>query len=444
MFISLLVITGCRSSEENPNSNGPTAIQPNSTSQETSLFDDIPVGFTEEGYPYRGANDAPITVYEFSDYLCPFCERHTNQSMPTLLELYARTGKVKFVFRDFPIEALHPTADIGHLASICVSEQGAPMFWHMHDLLFARQAQWNGMADPSAFVVELAREVGADMYAFEECFTSQRVVEQLVASIEEARELGFNGTPSFQFTVDSSDEVYPFIGAQPVSEFARWFDTLADSGAAPVEPTPEPPQLPDWLTEEGLSPDPNRPGYTMAGDAFKGNPEAELVVVELSDFQCPSCRTHSLETQPAIDEQLVSTGQVLWVVKNLPVSEHARAPIAAAAAECAGEQEQFWAMHELLFEKQAEWSQLSDDEPFLGLAGELGLDMPLFENCLTGRSALERILSDIFEIQQSGLFRTPTFILIYGGDATLLEGSREPSVFIGILQNALDELANTK
>jgi protein-disulfide isomerase len=444
LFLSLFVLVGCGSSDSSTSAGDATAAGSDGESGDVAIIDDIPVGFTEDGYPYRGASDAPITVYEYSDYLCPFCGRHTNQSMPALLDQYARTGKVKFVFRDFPIEALHPTADIGHLASLCVSEQGAPIFWQMHDLLFARQAQWNGLPDPSEFVVELAREVGADMDSFEKCFTSDQVAEQLAGSIEEARDLGFNGTPSFQFTIASSDEVFPFIGAQPASEFARWFDTLAANGAAPVEPTPEPRQLAIWLTADGLSPDPNRPGYTIAGDAYKGNPEAELVVVELSDFQCPSCRVHSLETQPAIDEELVETGQVMWVMKNLPVSEHNRAPLAAAAAECAGDQDRFWQMHELLFENQVEWSDSSDDEPFLALARQIDLDMSQFEDCLSGRAALEQVLNDLFEVQQSGIFRTPTFIMLYGGDAVLLEGSRETIVFIGLLENALDDAADAE
>ena len=87
---------------------------------------------------------------------------------------------------------------------------------------------------------------------------------------------------------------------------------------------------------------------------------------------------------------------------------------------------------------------MSDDEPFLDLARKIDLDMSLFEACLSGRSALEQVMNDLFAVQQNGIFRTPTFIMLYVGDAVLMEGSREPPVFIGILENALEEIANAE
>jgi len=443
LLLSIALIVGCSSADENnPSESEGAAV--NDSNPPGGAFADIPVGFTDDGYPYRGDPNAPVTVYEYSDYLCPFCGRHTNETMPVLLDQFARTGQVKFVFRDYPIEALHPTADIGHVAAICVAEQGAPLFWEMHDLLYSRQNQWSGLQDPTEFVVGLALEIGVDMKAFEKCSTDQKTIDTLNASVTEARDLGFNGTPSFNFQFEGNDELYPYVGAQPAAEFSRIFNSLVASGKLPVEPTPEPPVLPFWLTTEGLAADPAQEGYTIAGDAFKGDPRAELVVIELSDFQCPSCAVHTLEIQPLIDEQLVETGQVRWVLKNLPVSEHQRAPIAAAAAECAGEQSYYWEMHDLLFENQEAWSGSDDDSTFLTLAEDLDLDVDQFSACLNGRAALEGVLKDLFDAQQAGLFRTPTFILAYNDDVTLLEGSREQSVFIGILESALARIENSE
>ena len=128
LIFSFALISGCNSDENDNASEQVAAAEQDSSSPGSGAFADIPVGFTEEGFPYRGDPDAPVIVYEYSDYLCPFCGRHTNETMPALLDQFARTGKVKFVFKDFPIEALHPTADFGHLAAICVAEQGAPVF----------------------------------------------------------------------------------------------------------------------------------------------------------------------------------------------------------------------------------------------------------------------------------------------------------------------------
>src|SRR6266699_1068501 len=110
-------------------------------------YQGIPVGFTADGYPFRGHPNAPLTLVEYSDYLCPFCGRHFLQTMPTLLEHYGRTGQVQLVFHDFPLASLHPTAPKGATAATCVAEQGATQFWQMHDALFQGQQQWNQLPD---------------------------------------------------------------------------------------------------------------------------------------------------------------------------------------------------------------------------------------------------------------------------------------------------------
>ncbi len=123
---------------------------------------DIPVGFTKEGYPYRGNPDAPITMYEYSDYQCPFCERYFIQTEPAVDESYVRSGKLRVVFRDFPLVQLHPNAPAAANAALCVADQGAAKFWTMHDLLFQTQNEWASLPDPKANFVKLAEKAGAD------------------------------------------------------------------------------------------------------------------------------------------------------------------------------------------------------------------------------------------------------------------------------------------
>ena len=114
------------------------------------------VGFNEDGFPYLGDPDAPVTLVEFSDYLCPFCGRHFAQTTPQLIDQYVRTGQVNLVFHDFPLVELHPTAPSGHAAALCVSEQGAALFWEYHDALFARQAAWSSVPDNRNFLAAVA------------------------------------------------------------------------------------------------------------------------------------------------------------------------------------------------------------------------------------------------------------------------------------------------
>ena len=404
-----------------------------------AVLDGIPVGFTEEGYPYRGAADAPVTLVEYSDYLCPYCARHATQTVPSLIEKYIRPGQMKWVFRDFPIASLHPTSAQGHMAAQCVAEQGAALFWQMHDKLFATQTQWNQLPDPGAYLAQVAQGLGADMAAYSACVAAGRAKAAVDKGIADAGALGFNGTPSFQFLSSTGGGPYTLDGAQPVDTFAGWIDALLAGNAPPVAVQEEvkKPELPFWAKPEGLAPDPERPGFTMAGDPYKGDPEAPLVVVEFSDFQCPACAKHALQTQPAVDKQFVDTGDILWVFKNLPLQEHPQAAAAAVAAECAGEQGKFWEMHDALFAAVDRWAVDDPDAALAKLAGELKLDSTKFASCLGGRQALERVMADVYDAQGI-VSTTPSFIALYGGTGTIYRGATSVDAFQETLQVLLE------
>ncbi|MGH8065372.1 MAG: thioredoxin domain-containing protein [Candidatus Entotheonellia bacterium] len=406
-------------------------------------YQGTPVGFTADGHPFRGNPNAPLTLAEYSDYLCPFCARHFSQTLPALLERYGRTGQVQFVFHDFPLASLHPTAPRGHAAAQCVAEQGATRFWPMYEALFHAQGEWNRLPDPTAFLAKTARDAGAAMPAYEACMASGRRDAPVQQRVAAAQALGFNGTPSFQFVHHASGKSYTLVGAQPVDVFIRWIDDLLAGKEPPKDEEAQPapaqkPELPFWAKPEGLTPDPKRPGFTVAGDRYKGNPSAKLVLVEFGDFQCDACQRHALTTQPELDKRFVETGQVLWVVKHFPLRAHPHAPVAAAAAECAGDQGKFWAMHHRLFERMEQWATSDDPEPALGhLAADLELDRAQFSACLQSRKALERVLRDLQDGQGIGVRNVPAFILFQDETPFVLVGARPIEQFATVLQRQL-------
>lgn len=406
-------------------------------------YDDIPTGFTPEGYPYRGSPDAPVTIVEYSDYLCPFCKRHFDDALPGVLDDYVRSGQVKYVFRDFPIAALHPTAPQGHAAAWCVGADDAAQYWKMHDLLFATRDQWNGLPDPSAYLAQLAREAGADAEAYAACMETQRHAGIIDQGIQDARAAGFNGTPSFQFVATQAGTVYPLVGANPLTTFTSWIDAMVVGDAPPV-PAQETRErtLPYWATAEGLAPDPLRPGFTMAGDAYRGNPEATVAVAQFSDFQCPACATFAQETQPQLEQAYVDTDKVLWIFKHLPLRTHPQAALAAAAAECAGDQGQFWEMHDRLYETMDTWAVPGADAALVQIADEAGLDADAFQSCLNSRPALERVLSDLYDSTDVGT-DTPAFVIIYNGAGEVLRGAQPFTEFARTLDQALTEASAT-
>jgi protein-disulfide isomerase len=406
-------------------------------------YQGTPVGFTADGAPFRGNPDAPLTIVEYSDYLCPFCGRHFSQTLPTLLEKYGRTGQVQFVVHDFPLVSLHPTAPRGHAAALCVGEQGAARFWQMHDALFEAQPQWRQLPDPGPFLAEVAAKVGADITAYERCIAAGSKDAQVQQSVTAGQALGFNGTPSFQFVRQTTGKTYTLVGAQPVDVFTRWIDNLLAGKEPPKDEEAQPapahkPELPFWATPEGLAPDPQRPGFTVAGDRYKGNPNAKLVAVEFGDFQCPTCQRHVLTTQPELDKRFVETGQVLWVVKHFPLQAHPLAPVAAAAAECAGDQGQFWAMHRLLFKWMEQWSNGDDPDTALAqLAADLELDQAQFTACLQSRKALERVLHDLYDGYGIGVRNVPAFVLFQDETPFVLVGTHPMEQFASVLQRQL-------
>ena len=133
-------------------------------------------------------------------------------------------------------------------------------------------------------------------------------------------------------------------------------------------------------------------------------------MVEYSDFQCPSCASY----QPIIEALLNDfPNDLRFVYRHFPlVAIHKNALSAAMAAEAAGLQGKFWEMHDLLFEKQAEWSQKSDPKDFfVGYAKELGLDEKEFISDFESKSLDEKLRSSLKEADSLGLSYTPTFFL---------------------------------
>jgi protein-disulfide isomerase len=297
---------------------GPSAASPSTAAG--SDFRGVPAGFTEEGHPFLGRSDAPVIIEEYTDFLCPFCARHATQTLPGLIEKHVATGRVKYVFRDMPLASLHPTAARGHAAARCAGEQGALLFWAMDDELFKNQERWRQLADPAEHLAGVAKSVGADLAAYGQCVSSGRMDGPVQQNVAAGQALGFDGTPSFRFTDRASGKGYNLVGAQPLDTFTQWIDAMVAGNAPPQkeEPKAQPQELPFWANQ-GLAPDPARPGFNLAGDPYRGSPQAKLVVVEFSNFQCPSCKQHELEVQPEIDRALVEPGQVMWVFKDLPL-----------------------------------------------------------------------------------------------------------------------------
>jgi protein-disulfide isomerase len=146
---------------------------------------------------------------------------------------------------------------------------------------------------------------------------------------------------------------------------------------------------------------------SLDDDAVKGDANAPVTIIEFSDFECPFCGKYVEETYPLIIKNYVDTGVVKYVFRDFPLSFHQNAQKAAEAAECAGEQNQYWEMHDILF---ANNDKLSVND-LKGYAVELGLDTEDFNTCLDSNKMAEEVKKDMADGVEYGVTGTPAFFI---------------------------------
>jgi len=189
---------------DNPSNDNPSAP----TIVRASIDDD----------PVLGDKNAPLTIIEFSDYQCPFCGRFWSTTLPLLKKNFIDTGKVKFVYRDFPLSSIHPFAQKAAEASECADEQGK--FWEMHDKIFENQ---------EAITIEnlksYASGLGLDTTKFNNCLDSGKYTKEIEKDFSDGNSYGVSGTPTF-FIGNDKDGYKALGGAQPYQVFEQVLNSL--------------------------------------------------------------------------------------------------------------------------------------------------------------------------------------------------------------------------
>ena len=163
---------------------------------------DVPI----DDDPILGPENAPITIIEFSDFECPYCRRWHQEVYSRLLENYP--DQVRIVYRDFPLDSIHPNATPAALAANCAFEQNA--FWEYHDQLFG-----NALGLNAAAYQQYAQDLNLDMASFNECVESDRYLDEVRADLEWASNLGVQSTPTFFINGIA------LVGAQPYEVFEQ-------------------------------------------------------------------------------------------------------------------------------------------------------------------------------------------------------------------------------
>jgi protein-disulfide isomerase len=162
--------------------------------------------------PYLGKKNAPITMIEFSDFQCPFCRSFWRDTLPLIKSEFIDTGKLKFVYRDFPL-SFHEGAMPAAQATECAKDQDK--YWEMHDKIFEEQAKKGSgtISFNNSDLKKWAGEIGLKMDLFNSCFDSGKYVEEIRKDMEDGQAAGVTGTPAFFINGRL------VVGAQPYSVF---------------------------------------------------------------------------------------------------------------------------------------------------------------------------------------------------------------------------------
>ncbi len=351
--------------------------------------------------PAEGPANAPITIVEWSDYACGFC----NYAQPTLDKLRRLyPGQVRIVHRALPLDDDNVVAFEGALAA---AAQGR--FRPMHDRLFAAQ----GKVD-RATIELIARELGLDMVRFRADLDSGTYRDAIAADINDARTLGVSGTPAFFMNGR------PVHGSQPLRVFAAMVEEelvharelraaqpgITDLYAAMVaggKPTADAPPETTNQVSELVTTKLYRVGVGLPGHQI-GPDDAPVTIVEWSDFQCPYCQHEA----PVLAQARLKYGDKIRVIyRHFPVMGHRNAELAAEAGVAAAMQGKFWEFHDQVFLNFGHLTR-ADLETY---ARTIGLDLDAFKAALDDRRYRDVVMAEAASAEALGVTGTPTLFI---------------------------------
>jgi protein-disulfide isomerase len=166
----------------------------------------------------KGSPKAPVTVYEMSDFQCPYCRKFAVETFPQLERAYIATGKVRWVFINFPLTSVHAHASAAAELALCAAQQRG--FWRVHDLLFQHQETWAPLKEAGPFFVSLADSSGLSKQTLITCLESPETLKQVRADAEGAARSGATSTPTFYI------EGGLLEGALPLNVFRQVLDSI--------------------------------------------------------------------------------------------------------------------------------------------------------------------------------------------------------------------------
>ena len=175
--------------------------------------------FLENGSPILGDSNAAVTLVEFGDYQCHFCNVFFHSTEHKILTNYVNTGKIKMIFKDYNI--IGPDSVNASHGAHCANDQG--LFWEYHDILYSTWTGENNGWASSENLTKFAQEIGLEMDLWKECMENATHSHIILSSNQDARSLELTGTPAF-FVIGLDGNTTRIFGAQPYEVFENIFE----------------------------------------------------------------------------------------------------------------------------------------------------------------------------------------------------------------------------
>lgn len=171
------------------------------------------------GY-YLGSDSAPVTITEYGDFQCPLCASWDGVQFPAVRQQLIAAGKLRWRYRDWPIDQLHRWTRVAAHAAACADEQGK--YWEMHEALYVWQGQWAFSSDAPSLFHKYAVQAGLDGARYDACMASRKFAGRIQASYDEGAKLGVGGTPTFLI----GGQLYEGVNHMSSDEIGRMVDSL--------------------------------------------------------------------------------------------------------------------------------------------------------------------------------------------------------------------------
>lgn len=310
-----------------------------------------------------GKASAPVTLIEYASLSCSHCANFHNDVLPTIQKEYIDTGKVRLIFRDFPLNA---PALIGAQAAHCIGKADSAKYYQTIKTLFAKQRDWALDERFKPKLAALVKPMGMDAKAFDACLADKDIETKVLQSRQNGDKAGVASTPTF-FVNGEKAEIHSVAEARKVIATALSGKSLAqqakETAAKLMQPQPD--------------------------DMVLGKASAKVTVIEYVNIACPHCAEFHQTLVTTLQKDYINTGKVRLVFRELPLSPSSF--YAYMVAHCKGKEGFFAALNQL-GKDAAIWGPApAFITPLRASAQKMGIDKDAFYACIEDKDAAARI-----------------------------------------------------